>query len=357
MHARLTYDSQRPLRWFFFGALFFLLYHTARMLATFYLPLLAAGILAMGIYPVHRRLMKAGPGRPSAAASATAALVVLIVVVPFCALAWVFFHEAPFIAPAARDWFASLGAGPRGRLDAWLLAANPWLSAWKIDPKEILLGDLEALGAHMTGVAAAVVRNLLMVAVDLAALGVSLFFFLRDGPAGLNALFDLVPLAPEHKETIRARVADTVSGVVRSVLGVAALQGVLTGFGLALFHVPFPVLLGALTAFASPVPVIGIGLILGPVTACLALSGATVQAWKVGLWSVIVVSGADHIARPLLINSRAKLPMWFLFLAILGGMRLYGFAGMLIGPVLAALAVSLAGIYRREYSQVLGLTD
>lgn len=357
LRANLLYYRQRPLRWFFFGVLFFLLYSTGRMLAAFYLPLMAAGILAMGIYPVHRRVLRRWPQRPSAVAAATAAGTLLIVVLPLCGLAWVLFHEAPLVAPTARQWWDSLGAGSRGRLDSWLEAANPWLSAWKIDPAQILLGDLEALGTHLTGVAAAVVRNLLLLLVDLAVLGISLFFFLRDGPAGIRALFHLVPLPPQDKETLRARVEDTVIGVMRAVLGVAALQGFLAGIGLALFHVPFPVLLAALTALAAPIPVIGVGVILGPITVCLALAGATTQAWGVGLWSLIVVSGAEQVLKPFVISLRAKLPLWLLLLAILGGMRLYGFAGLLIGPVLVALALSLAGIYRREYSRVLHLTD
>ena len=356
-HARLLYDRQRPVRYFFFGALFLLLYQTGRMLAVFYVPLLAAGILAMAVYPAHRRLLRAWPGRPSAAAAATAALTLLVVVLPLCALAWVFVDEAPSIAPAARQWLSGLGAGPRGRLDAWLLAANPWLSVWDIDPKEILLGDLEALGAHAAGFAAVVLRNLLMVFIDLAALAVSLFFALRDGPAGLQALLELVPLEPAHKETLRARVEDTVIAVMRGVLGVATLQGVLAGLGLALFGVPFPVLLGALAALAAPVPIIGVGLVLAPVVFCLLLAGATAQAWKVAVWSIVVVAGTEQVLRPLLISSRARLPLWLLFFAVLGGMRLYGFAGLLIGPVLAALALSLAGIYRREYAKLLGLTD
>ncbi|MBI4347311.1 MAG: AI-2E family transporter [Elusimicrobia bacterium] len=353
-------ERQRLVQYFFFGTLLVLLYQSARLLAAFYIPLLAAGLLAMSVYPLHRRVRRAMPRRPGAAAALSAAATVLAIVLPLAALGWVFFREASKVAPVARDWLDGLRGWQPDRAPALPPAAQRlWdrgqalLTLWDIRPREVLLANLDALGSHAGELAGILLRNLLMVAVDFAALVFSLFLFLRNGPGLLRRLTELVPMAPEHKATLGDRVLDTVLAVVHGVLGVALLQGVLTGIGLALFHVPFPVLLGALTALSGPIPIIGVGAVLGPVVVCLYASGLVAQAWKVLLWSVVVVGGVDNILRPILISARAKLPLWLLFFGILGGLHLYGFTGLLIGPVLVALALAFSNIYRQEYAALL----
>ncbi len=348
--------GQRLVRWFFFGAFLLLLHQSGRMMAAFYVPLLGASLLAMALFPLHRRLLAAMPGSPSAAAAATAFGAAMLVVLPLFGLGWVFFRDAVALAPVARRWLDSFVSEP-GRGWAALVPAGGalagHLAAWHVDPQEILLRNLEALGADATGLAGSFLRHAAAVAVDTAAMLCLLFVLLRDGPTLLASLIELIPLAAEHKETLRSRVAETIRAVIHGALGLAVIQGALAALGLLLLRLPFPVLLGTLTTLASPVPLIGTNLILVPVVFCLYISGHTAQAVKLLAWTFLVVSGVDHVLRPIWISAAAKLPVWLLFFGILGGLKLYGVAGLLIGPVLVTLALAFASIYRRDYATAL----
>lgn len=353
--ARRTMDRQRLVRYFFFGAFLFLLYQSGRLLFAFYLPILAAVLLVMLVYPVHARLLAAWPGRPTAAASVTATLTLLLIVLPLCGIGWVFFTEAARLAPTTRAWFDGLGdwqdrfAPARAAIEA----GRRWLAAWHVDPQAVLLENLEELGGHLTGLAGALVRNAVVFAIDLGALAGLVFVLLRDGPSLLRKLTDLVPMPSEHKELLLARIAETALAVVHGVLGVAAIQGALAGIGLAFLRVPFPVVLGALTAIVSPVPFLGIGAVMIPVVLGLAMSGHTDQALKVAVWAICVVGTADNFLRPILISAQVRLPLWLLFFGVMGGLKLYGFAGLLIGPVIVTVALAFASIYRKEYRSLL----
>lgn len=348
-------ERQRLARYFFFGAFLLLLYQSGRMLFAFYLPILAAILLVMLVYPVHARLLAAWPGRPSAAAAVTASLTLLLIVVPLCGIGWVFFNEAVRLAPVTRAWVDGLGDWQTrfAPASAAIETVRAWLAAWHIDPRAILLENLEEAGGHVASLAAALLTNAIVFAIDLAALVGLVFVLLRDGPSLLRKLSELVPMPHEHKELVLARVAETTLAVVHGALGVCAIQGALAGIGLAFFRVPFPVVLGFLTAILSGIPFLGIGTVMIPVVVALYMSGHADQALKVAVWAICVVGTADNLLRPLLIGAQVRLPLWLLFFGVLGGLKLYGFAGLLVGPVIVTVALAFASIYRKEYAAFL----
>ena len=109
----------------------------------------------------------------------------------------------------------------------------------------------------------------------------------------------------------------------------------------------------AVTAFFAPIPIVGTGVVWVPTAVGLLVSGAPDKALAVALWSVLIVGTVDNFLRPILIGAEAKLPILLLFFGMLGGLQVYGFAGIIVGPVIVALFLALADIYRREYRWLL----
>jgi predicted PurR-regulated permease PerM len=83
----------------------------------------------------------------------------------------------------------------------------------------------------------------------------------------------------------------------------------------------------------------------------LALTGDVGRALGLVAWGALVVSTADNWIKPLFIGGRAKLPTFPLLIAILGGLQVYGFLGVFLGPVLLAILFVFVDIYREEYSE------
>lgn len=350
---------------FFFAAFGLVAWQLHRILSEFYVALLGAVLLGLIVYPVHTRLSRLVGGRPTAAAALTTSLVVLVVVLPALGGGWVAVRQTTKLVPVASEWLHARGLEhllpTREGLPPWLRQlweqAEPVLRLTNIDPREAFIAGVEELAGSIRTLAASALKNILFFAFQLSVLVVSLFFLLRDGPRAFKKGLELVPLPDEHKRALIDRMETTLLAVVRGIFVVAALQGLLSALGFWLLDVPFAVLLGALVAFLAPVPLVGSAAVWVPVAAGLALSGAYAAGLGVALWCGLVVFLSDNVLRPILIGAEAKLPFLLLFFGMLGGLKVYGFAGILVGPVFMALFLAFADIYRREYRWLLAARE
>ncbi|MBI3549734.1 MAG: AI-2E family transporter [Elusimicrobia bacterium] len=357
----VQFNRQRLIQYFFFGVFLLLIYQAVLMLSPFFVAILGSAILAMIAYPLHARISKKLPRYPSVAAGITTSLAALTIVLPLLLFGWVFLKEAPKVYPAAKTWMDNLEqlrSDPSNfkvpdQIKATWEGVSSFMRFWKIDIEDIFLKNLDELSENMSHFATLLIRNMAFVGFNLIVLVFTLFFFLRDGPHIIRRIVDLVPMAADHKRVILERIQDTLFAVIRGVLVVALVQGFLTGVGFAMFGVPFPVLLGTLATMLSPIPILGAAGVWLPVAVCLALSGSVMQAVYVSLWCMVIVHTIDNILRPLLIGTHAKIPILLLFFGLLGGMKVYGFLGVLLGPVVIALLLAFISIYQEEYRWLL----
>lgn len=354
-------SRHRLFQAFFFGVFALTAWQLHRILANFYVALFGAALLGLVIYPLHERVMRRLGNRPNAAAALTTALIVLTVVLPALTAGWVAVRQATKLVPVASDWLEKRGyegglptaelLPPRVR-ELWEKVAVP-LRERGVDPKTWLMQGIEEVSGSIADLAKSALRNILFFLFQLGVLTFSLFFLLRDGAKVFRRAVELVPLPEEHKTALVARLYTTVTAVLRGIFVVAGVQGLLAAAGYFLFGVPFAVLLGAVTAFFAPIPIVGTGVVWIPTALGLLASGSPDKAFAVALWSVLIVGSIDNLLRPILIGAEAKLPILLLFFGMLGGLQVYGFAGIIVGPVVVALFLALADIYRREYRWLL----
>lgn len=346
---------QQLVPYFFFAVFLYLFWQVLVLLSPFYVALLGSAILASLLYPVHAALLRRIPRRPNLAAALSTAGVVLTVVLPILVLSWMAIKETAKIYPVVQEWVQD-----RRFLDVDIESMGPWaatswsravefMDRWNIDPQDILLKNLDQLSRRMTRLAGSVIKNALFFAFNMAVLTFTLFFLLRDGPALVQWGLELIPMSARNKHAVLERLKVTFYAVIRGVLIVAVVQGFLCGLGFAMLDVPFAVLLGVLTSFLAPIPFVGPAGIWVPVVVGLALSGDVRSAVYLALWGGLVVGLVDNFLRPLLISADAKLPILLLFFGMVGGLQAYGFAGLLIGPILIAMFMTFINIYRREY--------
>lgn len=359
--AEAPIERHRLFRWSFFALFALTAWQCHLILANFYVALMGSGLLAVIVYPLHAALNRRCGGRPNLAAAVTTLGVALVVVLPTLFGGWVAAKQAAKIAPVVTEWLHSRGyAGglptadilPPRVMELWERAAGP-LRERGVDPSAWLVSGVEDLSASMTGFAGSALRHVVFFLFQVAVLVFSLFFILRDGPKVFRRAVELIPLPEEHKATLVDRLSKTVSAVLRGIFVVAGVQGLLAAIGYWLFHVPFAVLLGALTAFMGPVPFVGTAAVWVPISVGMVLAGSVNNGLGVAVWCLVVVATTDNILRPILIGAEAKLPMLFLFFGMMGGLHVYGFSGIIVGPVVVALFLALIDIYRREYRWLL----
>jgi predicted PurR-regulated permease PerM len=174
---------------------------------------------------------------------------------------------------------------------------------------------------------------------------VTYFFFLRHGTGWLKALEAALPLEPQHAANLLQIAGRTINAVFRGVVITAMVQAILAGVGFAVAGVPVPVVLGAVTFIAALIPFVGPVAVWLPAAVGLWATGHAVAAIGLFAWGTLVVSLVDNFLRPYLIGRETRLPVLWLFLAILGGLRAFGFLGLLLGPAVLSLFLACYRIY------------
>jgi predicted PurR-regulated permease PerM len=98
--------------------------------------------------------------------------------------------------------------------------------------------------------------------------------------------------------------------------------------------------------FLSMVPMLGAFIVWVPAAIYLALSGHYVKALMLAAWGTLVIGMIDNFLRPKLVGSRTRLHELLIFFSVLGGLNVFGVLGVVLGPVVMALTLSLIDVYR-----------
>jgi predicted PurR-regulated permease PerM len=315
-------------------------------------PILWAAALGVLFFPVHRRILALVGGRPNLAAVISTLLTLALFAVPAGFFVTSFLAEAQNLWPSVR---ASLGPDTFERLAAWLAESRfrP-LALWIFrDESKIGAEAIEAgLRDTVSGFSALAIRQLQEFGRDAPGkmLGAAItvlayYFFLRHGPGWVRQIKATLPLEPQHADNLLKIAGGTVNAVFRGVIVTAAVQAILAGIGFAATGAPAPVVLGSITMLAALIPFVGPVAVWLPVAISLMVTGRMAAGIALFVWGALVVSLVDNFLRPYLIGRETKLPMLWLFLAILGGLRAFGFLGVLLGPAALALFLACVRIY------------
>ena len=337
----------------FFAIFIFLLYQMARILAPFSSALLWAVILALALSPVHTRLLGLVKGKKGLAAGVMTFGALLMVIGPAIFLLAVLTAEAVNLYQWTSEFIQA------GKLaEAWSRFATPMLDRLlnlpflkDIDIRGILIKGLSEYSSSLASQIGSVLKNTFLLMINLLIMLIFLFFILRDGESYYSAVMGVLPFTPNQQQSIARKFRDTFSAVINGVFLVALLQGVMTGLGFALFGVPFSVFWGFLAAVLALLPVAGAMLVWLPGALYLYLTGSALQGVFLAVWGALLVSLPDNFLKPILIGRKAKLPTFLLFIGILGGLQVYGFLGILFGPLVVTLLTAFVQIYREEYAE------
>ncbi|MCL4799808.1 MAG: AI-2E family transporter [Burkholderiales bacterium] len=320
------------------------------VLRPFLSALLFAAVVCWSTWPVREALRRLVRGGRSLTASILVAALVLIVLVPFVALAATVADQAPGWVERGRAWIA---AGPPPA-PAWLVQL-PYVGEAIGEYWETLTASREAV-LQLVRSASDPLRRLTVATVAVLGEGILqlvlttfvAYFFYRDGDTIVAAVASMAErvAGPEGPAALRT-TGETVLGVIYGIVGTALAQALAALVGFWIASVPGALLLSAATFLLSLVPV-GPPLVWGGAAIWLLSEERFGWAIFVALWGLLVISSIDNVLKPLLISRGARLPFLLVLLGVLGGVLAFGLIGVFLGPVL--LAVGL-GLVRRWVGQ------
>lgn len=309
------------------------------LLAIPFLPALVGSFtLAVLFTPLNARIRRAIRLRGIAAACTTA-IVALIVVVP------TLFVVGALLSETDRS----------ARLIGTLIDADTWTRA--IDARPRLAPILRALSERfdipdlirtatnwLAGWSGSFVRGSFTGLISLMLMFYFLFYMLRDREEIFQTVENVLPLTRTEFTQLSGRVTNTVHATVLGMAAVSILQGILGGAMFWWLGLPAPVFWGVLMGLLAIVPFLGAFVIWAPAALVLGLAGDLTSSALLVVWGTIVVGLVDNVMYPILVGRRLMLHTIPSFIAIAGGVILLGAPGIVLGPVIMAVTVALAGI-------------
>jgi predicted PurR-regulated permease PerM len=188
-------------------------------------------------------------------------------------------------------------------------------------------------------------------ALDLFLMLLTLFYLFLDGGRLAAWLVEILPWPARYSRELYRDFRKVSYGMVVGSAVTMVVCGMLAWLGYLIFGVSDPLVWGTLTGALTIAPVVGSAIVWVPVAAVLALTGHLVRSLLlVGYMMLVLVFGVDHLLRSLLVGRQMTLHPLLTLLGILGGVAALGFAGLLIGPLVLAMAVALLEIYRRDFA-------
>ncbi len=350
---------QRIVFLILFAALFLLV---GRLFSPF-LSVLVWSAVAYGIVqPLYRRAatLPSGAERPlwlrSGLAAAFALGTLLLVAAPLALVAVVLLVQVReltgYLSEAlsrGTDWLSGPRLAELAERVSGLTGGAVDLSS--LDLKAELGRVLQSLGNQAVSLSAGLLRNALSLVLAFAFFTFTLYFLLVDGRQLLLVIVDAIPLRNADTVAFMRKFRDTGRDLVVGYLLVALFQGAVAFVIYLAMGVPGPLPLGVLTAIASFIPIVGTGLVWLPVGIGRLASGQLGSGILLIALCAVFVSMLDNLIRPLLLQSRIKMHPLLIFFSIVGGLRLFGFDGLILGPLVLVLFFAGVDMYARAYGR------
>lgn len=312
------------------------------MVREFVLTILLAATFTGLSYPVYLRLLPAVGNRAPLAALATLALVLFLVLAPLVAVLGAGASEALSMTETVGPRLTKLVSEPTA-VDAQLqrLPGYSYIAPYR---EQILtkLGELVGgASAFVLNVLSATTRATALFVFHAFVLLYAMYFFLTGGPGLLRGVLAYVPLADVDKQRMLEKFVSVTRATLKGTLLIGAAQGFLGGVAFWAAGIEGPVFWGTVMTVLSIIPGVGGALVWVPAVIFLAVTGEVWTAAALAAFLALVVGSIDNLLRPRLVGRDTQLHELLIFLSTLGGLLFFGASGFILGPVLAALFVTV----------------
>jgi predicted PurR-regulated permease PerM len=326
----------------FYAALALLVWLIYLIVSPFLVPLGWAIILAILFMPLQERLGARWSGSRAALTVTTG--VVVLLMVPGAFLTVYFVREGLQAAANFQDLAQS------GRLDR---IVRLWASiAARFGRPDLTLTQLmqeeaKSLATFLAGSLGGLLANVFRLIIDIIAMVFALFFLLRDGDSIMALLRRILPFEPSLRERMIGDARSLIHASVGVSLLIAGLHGAICGFSFSLAGIGEPVFWTCVMSFMALLPVVGPWPVWLPVTIWLFGTGSIGRAILVLVICASAGIALDNFLRPALMSGRSSLSSLSVFIAVIGGIAAFGMIGLVLGPIIFAMASSLLDVYVR----------
>jgi len=297
-------------------------------------PILSALVFAPLFRPVYHGLL-ARLKSPAVAAWLTLLVILVVAVGPLLGIGMLAFQEVQ----SATEQYRGMASD---KLDMTILGRSI--------PDLVRDGAgkfLEWLQTKLGDIASGIVR----IVIGFFVMFYLTYYLLREQDGMERVIKDLLPFKHEDSQRLMDEFYRKSRGFVVGQGLTALIQGALGGVGFLIFGFPGAFLWGLVMAVLSLIPVLGAFLIWVPAGILQIAGGATTSGVGILVWGIVVVSFADNLVRPLIMKNMAGVHPVVTLLGVFAGLSLFGFIGIVVGPLLFDLVLETARMFYQEQAE------
>lgn len=179
-----------------------------------------------------------------------------------------------------------------------------------------------------------------------------LYYMLIHGRKMEEYLEEMMPLKNKNREILGAETDIMIRANAIGIPLLAVIQGFVGALGYLIFGLEDVAVWGFLTGIASLVPIVGTGIIWVPLTVYLLATGATWQGVGLAIYCLAILTNIDYVARITLLRKIGNVHPLITIFGIIVGVGMFGFLGLVFGPLLISYFIVLVKIYRNEFNSI-----
>ncbi len=325
----------------------------AAIIRPFLLPALVAFLIAIICYPIHNLFLRWCRGRKYAASLLSTIAVFLCILIPLGTIVTI---AAVNSVDAVSAITAKLEVGKIAQTfdvaTVWIqtklstLTGAPQIN---FDLRARLVDFLTSLGKFASQYFLMVFTATANIVIGLVLIVVFIFVFFAEGKNLIDSILGLLPLADTHKQILAREIGSVITATFLAMIVTSVVQGILIGVGYWIVGIAKPFVWGVLAVGVTLIPMIGGPVMYVPAAIALIIGGHLLSGVFLLAYGIGIVSMVDNIIKPLVLRGKVDVHPVLLALSIIGGGMWAGVAGIIIGPVVVVLMLSMLRIYRQEF--------
>jgi len=330
------------------SALFFSMIHQ------FLMAIFLAGLFSALARPVYRRLKVMFNGHRHLASVTTLLLMIFVVLIPMMLLVGIIVGQAIDVGQSITPWVKQTIEQP-DRISAYLQHL-PFYDEL-VPYREIILDKAGKIVGTISkwivgGLSQATLGTANFVFMTFVFL-YTMYFFQMDGDKLIRKILYYLPLNSDDESLMMDKFTSVTRATIKGTMLIGILQGGLAGTAFALVGIDNAVFWGTVMAVLSIIPSVGSALVWIPAVIILIMQGDVGSGVGLLIFCAVVVGSLDNVLRPILVGKDTKMHELMIFFGTLGGIMMFGIAGIFIGPLIASLFVTIWELYGLAFSDYL----
>lgn len=324
------------------------------MIRHFLVALILAGVFASMARSVFLRLSDRVGGKERVAALLVVLALLLLIVVPLGGFLALVVSQAIEVAEAAGPWIREQSGRWQERIA--LLRALPLIGSLLPEEGAIASSATEVagrVGSFLISNARAATTGTVTVVLQLFVMLYALYFFLMDGGSILRRILYFTPLDEKDEQRLIDQFVSVTRATIKGSILVGLIQGGLAGAAFFVLDLPGAAFWSTVMAVLSVIPVLGSGIVWGPAAVILISTGRVAAGIGLAVWGLVIVSTIDNFLRPRLVGRDTKMHDLMVLLSTFGGLAMFGLVGFIVGPIVAALFLTVWDLFGAAFRDLL----